>query len=157
MIFITFSGEKHLILRLEEAIKVVGSPKKVLEEIGTVLVDEFTDNFPSENTRLGNRWTPLAERTLREKARLGYGNEPILVRTGNLMRGFRKKVESFSVRVFNEVPYGVYHQFGGPNLPKREVMSMPGSLKEKILLLRLLKKEMKQKCGKCLLSPSIAI
>ena len=133
MIVINFSGDKRVIQHLEEAIKAVGTPRKALEEIGTVLVQEFTDNFPAENTRMGNRWTPLAERTLREKARLGYGNEPILVRTGNLMRGFRKKVESFSVRVFNEVPYGVYHQFGGPNLPKREVMSMPGSLKEKIL------------------------
>jgi phage gpG-like protein len=130
---ITIDGDTRVIRRLDEALKRVGSAQKPLSEIGDVLIREFKDNFPAEGRRLNEPWQELALSTRLQKARMGYGGEPILVRTGKLMRGFLKQSTDFYVRVYNNVPYFKYHQQGGPNLPKRRMILASERLKQEVM------------------------
>lgn len=131
-IVLNINGERRVLARLQEAIEATGSPKEALDEVGDVLVREFTQNFPAEGKRLDSRWAPLAVATLKEKARLGFGGKPILVRTGLLMNSFKKYVQKFAVRVANPVKYGVYHQQGSAKLPRRPIMLLPLRIRREI-------------------------
>lgn len=133
MLAIEIDGDVRVIHRFEEAVKKVGSPITVLSDIGDVMITEFTENFPEEGRRLNEEWAELAESTKLEKARLGYGGMPILVRTGNLMTGFRKEADKFRVRVDNPVEYFKYHQLGGGNLPQRRMILFPERLKQEVV------------------------
>lgn len=120
---LSIDGREAVIGKLEEVIKATGSPKEALEETGDFLIKEFESNFISEGGVLGNRWKQLKETTRREKARLGYGSMPILVRTGELMKGFAKEVSTFSVRVLNPTKYFKYHQLGEGYNPQRVMIT----------------------------------
>lgn len=132
-IVVTIDGDQRVIQRFDEAVKKIGSPREVLEDVGTVMVDEYTDNFPAEGARLDKRWAELAESTKRQRVRLGYGIGPILQRTGTLMNGFQKELSKFAVRVHNPVKYFQYHQLGGSNLPQRKMIVFPEKLKQEVV------------------------
>lgn len=114
--------------KFEEVINAIGSPKEALEETGDYLVSEFKENFPAEGARLGSKWKALSAATLREKQRLGYGGQPILVRTGKMMNDFQKDVSTWAVRVFNPTSYFQYHQLGTPHLPQRKMIKRTDNL-----------------------------
>lgn len=130
---ININGDKRLIQGFEEAVKKIGSPRPVLNDVGDVLVMEYTENFPEEGARLNKQWAALAESTIRQRIALGYGAGPILKRTGKLMEGFKKEVKKYSVRVYNAVSYFKYHQLGGTNLPKREMILFPERVKQEVV------------------------
>ena len=130
---ITLDGDVRVIQRLDEAVKRMGSARQPLSEIGTVMVDEFQANFNTEGRRLNEQWAALAASTVREKARLGYGSKPILVRTGALQHGFQKNANKYYVRVHNPIKYFKYHQLGGPNLPRRRMIVFSERLKQEVV------------------------
>lgn len=130
---ITINGDKRVVERLGKIQSFVKSPKKAFNEVGNMLVEEFQDNFPAEGQRLGARWEKLAKSTMIQKARLGYGAKPILVRTGKLMRGFKKQVTNLMVRVHNPVSYFRYHQLGEGHNPKRRMIDAPERIKQDII------------------------
>lgn len=135
MLIVTIDGDKRIIQGFEEAVRRIGSPRPAFERIGTVLVGEFKKNFPAEGARLNEPWKELAASTLREKRRLGFGSQPILVRTGKLRRGFRKQINNTRLRVSNPVPYFKYHQLGSPQtrLPRRRMILFPERLKQEVI------------------------
>ncbi len=131
---VTIDGDIRVINRLEQAIKRIGTPQPLLKDIGDTLVREFSANFPAEGARLNDPWVALARRTLIEKARLGFGNQPILVRTGTLRDNFKQEITNTYVRVFNPTPYFEYHQLGAPpNLPRRRMIVFPERLKQEVI------------------------
>ena len=77
----------------------------------------------------GGTWERLAASTVREKARLGYGRRPILVRSGLLRNRLTRQYSFMVFRAPNtalleippDVAYGVYHQSRAPRtkLPRR--------------------------------------
>lgn len=94
--------------------------------------------FDTEGSVFGGAWPPLAPSTIREKARLGYGGFPMLVRTTQLRKslaGFGKngwsilQVTPFALTFGTRVPYAEYHQqpdgATGGHLPQRQVIPDP--------------------------------
>lgn len=130
---ITIDGDVRVIHRLEEAVKKMGSAKSALSEIGDVLLEEFDQNFDEQGGRLNEAWSELAESTKIQKALMGYGSQPILVRTGKLRAGFRKEATKYKVRVHNPVSYFKYHQLGTDKMPKRRMILFPERLKQEVM------------------------
>lgn len=79
------------------------------------------------NFDVGGRpeWEPLAEKTLEDKARLGYPSDP-LVRTGKLRRvagqlnAWTLTSEDATMTQLSGVDYGEFHQDGTQFMPARE-------------------------------------
>ena len=94
------------------------------------------ENFDGEGIHARGGWPPLAESTLRERARLGYGNLPMMQRTRRLYKsvaGGRSTADSI-VEVSptelvwgTRVPYADYHQSDAPRtrLPRRQIIPDP--------------------------------
>jgi phage gpG-like protein len=133
MLLIEIQGDKRVLGILDKAEKRIDNPKATLNEIGDFIVSEFEANFPSEGRRLQEPWKKLKKETIKERIRLGFGASPILVRTGKLMRGFRKEVQKFLVRVKNPIDYFKYHQLGGGHLPQRRMILAPERFKQEIV------------------------
>lgn len=133
MLLVDIQGDKRVLGLLDKVQKKLDNPRAALTEVGGLLVSEFQQNFPAEGRRLNEPWKALQRATIRERIRLGYGAGPILVRTGKLMRGFRKEVNRFFVRVSNPVEYFKYHQLGGGYLPQRRMILAPEKLKQEIV------------------------
>jgi phage gpG-like protein len=79
-------------------------------------------NFAAEGRP--RRWPPLAETTIRDRERQGYGPGPILVRSGRMKRGFWFSFGKGTYRVGNHMHYFPHHQFGAPraNIPRRAMI-----------------------------------
>jgi phage gpG-like protein len=131
---ISIDGDERLIAKFK-AIEFYFNKKlnKPLKRSGDLLLKRFDENFTKEGKELNKPWKKLAASTLRQKAKLGFGSKGILVRTGNLRRGFEKKVKKFSVRVFNDISYYKYHQLGGSRLPKRVMIRGTENIKQDIV------------------------
>lgn len=134
MIAISIDGDVRIINGLEKAIAAAGSPKRAMEDIGEVLVKEIDRNFETEGQRLtGQKWHPLAERTIKDRKRRGYGAGPILQRSGALRGSFSMHASDFQVRVSSDSDYGGHHQVGGANLPQRKIIHFSELLKQEIM------------------------
>jgi hypothetical protein len=92
-----------------------------IEKAYAVLVADF---HAMESRRFHNEgpgWVPLADSTVAERDRLGYGGQPMMVRTDTLALSltrpgqegsvFREEAEGFFVGT--DVPYAHWHQDGG--------------------------------------------
>jgi phage gpG-like protein len=84
------------------------------------------ERFASEGH---GRWAPLAESTLRDRARRGFGPGPILQRTGNLRESLvdparAAKTTPRTMTWGSDVDYARYHQEGGsiPGRPPQRVV-----------------------------------
>lgn len=62
-----------------------------VEKVASVMRQGLLENFATESNG-GQKWAPLAERTVRERQRLGYGGRHmILVRTGVYRESFTQR------------------------------------------------------------------
>ena len=132
-ISIEINGDKRIIEMFGQFEKKMANPAKELKKVGDFAITEFSENFPMEGRRLDEPWKKLAASTIRQRAKLGYGPHPILVRTKTLMKGFRKDVQKMLVRVYNPVEYFKYHQRGGGNLPQRRMIIATEKIKQEIV------------------------
>ena len=93
----------------------------------------FANN--SKATTIAPPWKPLSEKTKKQRSYLIKKGKlsgitpsrPILVRNGNLRRGFRTKRESnLSGIVTNIVSYALVHQYGtiSKNIPQRPILGI---------------------------------
>ena len=139
---ITINGDVRIAKIVSKTRFFLQNPKKAFNQIGDMLVDEYEQNFPTEGARLGKKWKKLTAGSLAQKARLGYGGQPILVRTGKMMSNFKKEVKRLSVRVHNPTSYYQYHQLGTPNMPQRKMISAPERVKQEVV--EILRKELDQ-------------
>lgn len=114
------------------------------QQVGQDLLDSFRDNFTSEGGGFGgwSSWAPLADSTVAERARLGYGGEhPILQRTGQLMESLTTEgapgnvfeVGPNSLTVGTEVYYAPFHQFGTRKMPSRPVVGLSWDMQSQIV------------------------
>lgn len=77
-------------------------------------------------------WAPLSPRTVREKARAGYGAMPILWRRGTLGESLAIKgaegnvsvVTATGVTLGTDIPYAHYHQEGTRKMPARKIVGL---------------------------------
>lgn len=105
-------------------------PNKFLKAAyATIGFGDIIKHFNQERDSDGNKWQPLAESTLRSRARgRGRRGARILQDTGNLRQSFSatntQNAGRGEIRIFNNAPYSGSHDNGIPerNLPQREFM-----------------------------------
>jgi len=130
---IDINGDTRIAGIMNELGDVISNPKESLKEIEGLIIKEVGKQFETEGARLGLKWKKLATATVIAKARAGYGEKGILERTGRLKKGFKSKLSTFQVRVYNPISYYQYHQLGGGYLPQRAMLLTPEVLKQEIV------------------------
>ena len=123
MLTISFDDRefKSKINTLEKNVK---SFKQPLEQVGSDLQEYYGRKvFNSQGAELGQKWKPLSRSTVmaRQMRRGHYGKTPvetnkILVWTGKLRDGFKKKATSTRLIISNSVDYFKHHQITRPML-----------------------------------------
>lgn len=103
-----FDGTEEWLKRLDNFRTTATNMRPVYEEFGAYMLRSIDRNFEAEGRP--NRWKPLAESTIRERIRLGFGRGPILQRTGTLRRGFSTQAGQTRLKILNGVPYYRFHQ-----------------------------------------------
>lgn len=98
--------------------------RKPLDEGADLKLKEIQMNFDQQG-RLYGGWEKLKDSTKRQRARLGYGpSRPILVRTGRLLKSFRKQVHKGYFVIKSTAGYAKYHQQNGRKgkvIPERKL------------------------------------
>ncbi len=98
----------------------------MIKEVAKIQEKYFLEQFNSQSFN-GEAWEPLAESTLKDKARKGFGGKPSLVRTGDLKtaleEGLKKSIDTASMKNGIEITvdcdYAGYHNYGDGKIPKR--------------------------------------
>jgi phage gpG-like protein len=114
----------------------VDDTSPAMREIASTLAGAIDQNFAEEGSA-GVPWQPLAESTKEERRRLGYGDGPILQRTGGLRKaaaGVKTHThDSAEVGLEPDHPYGKYHLGDGEGrLPRRDFLELSSSLLDDI-------------------------
>jgi len=124
---ITFSMSDPQNIELTRAVDHYGKAMRdfspVFEAFSRYHKRSIMRNFAAEGRP--RKWEPLQEATIRDRIRQGFGEGPILVRTGKMKKSFRFETDKpRSYRVFNLRDYFYYHQYGSPktNLPARPML-----------------------------------
>lgn len=116
---------------------------RALEKIGALVRDTAKSYFP-KGPPIGS-WPPLAQSTIKEKERLGYGKAGTLVRTGKLRDSIRyERTKNYEVHVGSRVTddrgrhYAGYHshligdiEYGGSKMQKRAFLQPARDTTEK--------------------------
>jgi phage gpG-like protein len=78
------------------------------------------DNFDSQGSSLrSGPWPPLAESTVREKARIGKNQ--MLVRSGELRSSFSSFYSRTNAGVRNTAAHAEFHEHGTAKMPQRKL------------------------------------
>jgi len=133
---ITLIGSDKILKKLQYQKGVLKDFSKELDEVGKYLVRFHRDEiFDTEGQIIGQKWQPLKS-VYEYKKRQLYPGAGILVRTGNLRRGFIYDVNKNRMVFRNKVvSYGPTHQFGDPrrNIPQRMFFLIDKQRREKIV------------------------
>jgi len=114
------------------------NPKEPLNNSAMFMREEAIRNFPEEGQVFEEKWDPLEPSTLKRKEKEGYGNQPMMVRTGRLRDSFIPNIDTISngsgvASVYNPTPYAISHQQGiGRNLPRRVLLKLVGKQRDRI-------------------------
>jgi hypothetical protein len=124
--------------RLDELMRKMRDFSPVLQSVGAEVEQGLAASFDSQGF---GGWAPLKESTRKEKERLGYGDQPDLVRTGELRAALTERgakghkflvgPEGVIVGVYGDVvPYAVYQARGtSRGLPARILIQVsPGTI-----------------------------
>lgn len=129
-------GKRELSRRLEGMASHIKDMTTPFRKSADMLVGVYSkDVFDTQGAVFGRKWQRLSPYTVAQKARAGYGDKPILVRTGALQRGFRRIVASDQAVVYNDMEYFKYHQSNRPRhrIPRRILMRLDENLKERVV------------------------
>ena len=129
MILVEIKGIKDRIEFLSRLNDKISNPVQPLNKSGSYMQQEALRNFTEEGAvmQVGG-WEPLKQVTLDIKEDEGYGDQPIMVREGNLRDSFYKSDPKVSQRessisVYNPVKYAKFHQTGY-GVPQRVLLRL---------------------------------
>lgn len=126
------TGDKKVIDRLRKFKVDLEDFSDEMNKLGTYFIRFFSqDVFITEGDVFSDRWTRLSANYEFWK-RIKYAGRGILERTGTLRQGYEMQSSRDYVRIFNDVPYAKYHQFGTYKLPKRTLMKIDEQRKQYI-------------------------
>lgn len=116
--------DKQFKRKIEKLDRNVKNFREPLENTGEELIDYYGRKvFNSQGSELGKKWQPLSTSTLlaRQMRRGHYAKSArrtnkILIWTGNLQDGFKKKATSTRLVISNAVDYFKYNQPSRPML-----------------------------------------
>lgn len=97
----------------------------VNKTVATQLYGWTIRNFDAEGANQTPAWVPLAERTVREKARIG--KERMLVRSGHLRASLLPFWSEHNAGIGSELAYSIFHEegterHGVPHVPARKML-----------------------------------
>jgi HK97 gp10 family phage protein len=116
-----------------ELTKKLTNPKKFLQELGPLLVNEVWYRIETKKTDPeGRKWKPWATSTAQARRREGSAGSGLLFRTGELRDSIDYKVQGQKVVVQSDSPYGRYLQEGTSKMPARPFLGM-GKSERKII------------------------
>lgn len=99
------------VMSLDEIAQGVKDLSPAFTKFSTYMLREIQDTFKRQGPR--EHWTALKKSTVADRIRQGYGgSHPILVRTGQMKRGFRTRVGPRSFAIYNRMYYYRFHQWG---------------------------------------------
>lgn len=105
-------GIEEWLDRLDRFETTATDMRPVFNDFGAYQLKSIDRNFTAEG-RPG-KWTKLAESTVKDRQRKGYGGRhPILQRTKKLRKGFKKRATKRTLQIINRIPYFKYHQQDG--------------------------------------------
>ena len=109
-----------------------------MRRIAGHLADSVAESFERQaEPGSGLSWTPLAEDTKHERRQLGYGDGPILQRSGDLATRILADWDADSAVAGTNLVYAATHQFGsgddGRNIPARPFLGVWPEHREAIL------------------------
>lgn len=96
--------------------------KPVFDSFGDYMLRSIDRTFQAEGRP--KPWAPLAPGTIEDRIRKGYGRGPILVRTGDLKRGFGVDTGPAFFRISNGMRYFKFHQYGTKKAPQRIMVQL---------------------------------
>lgn len=111
----------------------------LLNAVGNAIHESIIEQFDSEGSHfLGQKWKPLAPRTIKEREEQGYIPINILQRTGILKGSIAFDVSGDEILFKVGAEYGFDLQYGTNIIPPRPFMPVsdnliPESLKQEIL------------------------
>ena len=113
-----------------------GNSTNLNQKLAEAEIKFILENFDKEQWN-NNPWAQLADSTIKDKIREGYGGQKKLVRTGKLRddisnADINATDEGYEIRIDND--YGIYHNEGTNHIPQRQFMPTsndePEELKE---------------------------
>ena len=130
----TIEGVPELsrILMLEH--QKVSNFKKPLTASADLVRRDVETQFKTEGALTGG-WQPLAESTIKDRIRAGFGAHPILQRTGALRNSFYSLVDEKKAIISSKSPYFVYHQSRMPRkiIPRRAMLVLIDRTRQNIV------------------------
>lgn len=119
---ITITGKKDLLDKLRRFEFDLNDWSDELTGIGDELIDLFgRKSFSTSGGAIGESWNNLRPGYELWKAK-HYPGRGILQRTGELQKGFRKKVSPKQLEIVNVVGYAKFHQFGTSKMAARKLV-----------------------------------
>jgi phage gpG-like protein len=126
-------GDKETIAKLNKLDKSFSSWKPELQQVGDFLKAFYQSAvFETEGGVFGARWAALnpSYEFYKRKKWAGRG---ILVRSGDLQKGYEMKVADTYVELKNVMDYAIYHQTGTSKMPQRLLVRLDNDRKNEII------------------------
>ncbi len=99
------------------------------------LIEIFsTEVFDSQGQIIDESWSPLSRAYALQKQKK-FGDQPILVATGNMKNSFGATIDPTSLTIFNGASYFKYHQSSLPRekIPRRVMMKLTDDMKANVV------------------------
>ena len=128
-------GEQQLARRFELISKGLKNWTPAFRKAAKDVKKTFeTDVFNTQGSIIGEKWKPLRQSTIAQKARQGYSTTP-LVATGKMQKSFMSMYKSDIAAVWNTAFYFQYHQSNKPRrkLPRRVMMKLDERQRQEIV------------------------
>ena len=106
--------------KLAKARRMAGNLKTPMTSAGAFFLEKVEEGFDQQRDPYGLPWKPLADSTLRMRAKRGTG-DTILNDTGKMLASLRVISTSNNATVKINRP-AEYHQKGNPRLPQRRIL-----------------------------------
>lgn len=129
---ITISGNAEVQKRLKAFEGDLNDWHSTFNNVADYLMDVYQrQTFMTEGGVLGIRWSDLNPQYELWKAK-HYAGRGILEASGTLKKGFKKRVGSQDLEIWNPVTYGVYHQ-QGRGVPERQFIGMTDDMRRRVV------------------------
>lgn len=99
--------------------------EKYNKELGSSINKEILKNFDAQKDIDGNNFSPLRDSTVKQKRRAGFGDKPILVRTGKLRKSIKTSIRKKSIKVSSNVSYAQVLNDGRTDMAARPFLKIP--------------------------------
>lgn len=130
---ITIAGDKETVKKLEKFEGALSDWQSELQSIGGLLQTFYsTAVYETEGGAFGAPWAQLSQPYEAWK-RTAYPGRGILVRSGDMKRGYKYTAGRSEMKLWNPVDYAKFHQYGTSRMPQRLLLKLDDQRKNEII------------------------